>query len=125
MIGLDGATAADHQARFDAMLASPLRVVIGHSVFMLLVVIVVSRGVNDGLEKAARVLMPALFILMIGLAVYASATGDFARAVEFAQVNSLPSAEQQFAVRERHGHARGHDVVDRVERPRGRQQLGH
>jgi NSS family neurotransmitter:Na+ symporter len=81
--GLPGGTAAVHQARFDDMLASPLRVVVGHSVFMLLVVVVVGRGVNEGLEKAAKYLMPALFVLMIGLAAYASATGDIARTVEF------------------------------------------
>ncbi len=81
--GLPGDTPADHQARFDAMLSSPLRVVAGHSVFMLLVVLVVARGVTDGLEKSAKLLMPALFVLMIGLAAYASATGDFARAVDF------------------------------------------
>lgn len=81
--GLAGETAVVHQARFDAMLASPLRVVLGHSVFMVLVVLVVARGVNDGLEKSAKLLMPALFVLMIGLAAYASATGDFARAADF------------------------------------------
>lgn len=81
--GLPGAAAADHQARFDAMLASPWRVVAGHSVFMLLVILVAARGVNEGLEKSARILMPALFILMAGLAAYASFTGDFARAADF------------------------------------------
>jgi NSS family neurotransmitter:Na+ symporter len=50
---------------------------------MVLVAIVVARGVNEGLEKMANLLMPALFILMIGLAIYASLTGAFGQAAAF------------------------------------------
>lgn len=81
--GFENAGAASHQARYDQMLASPLRILAGHSVFMALVAIVVARGVNEGLEKMAKLLMPALFILMIGLAIYASVTGAFAEAAAF------------------------------------------
>ncbi len=81
--GLDGATPDVHQTRFDGLLASPIRIVIGHTVFMALVVLVVARGVKEGLERVANLLMPALFTLMIGLAIYASLTGDFRRAVQF------------------------------------------
>jgi NSS family neurotransmitter:Na+ symporter len=81
--GFPAGDAASHQARFDSMLASPIRVVAGHLVFMTLVAIVVARGVTEGLEKMAKLLMPALFLLMIGLAAYASITGDFAKAAAF------------------------------------------
>ncbi len=81
--GFPAGDGASHQARFDSMLASPLRVVAGHLVFMALVAVVVARGVTDGLEKMAKLLMPALFILMIGLAAYASITGAFSEAASF------------------------------------------
>ena len=81
--GFPAGDAASHQGRFDAMLASPQRVMIGHFIFMALVAIVVARGVNEGLEKMAKLLMPALFILMISLAVFASVTGAFSEAAAF------------------------------------------
>lgn len=81
--GFPAGDAASHQARFDSMLASPTRVVAGHLIFMTLVAIVVARGVNEGLEKISKILMPVLFILMISLAIYASATGAFHEAAAF------------------------------------------
>ena len=81
--GFPAGDAASHQARFDNMLASPERVLIGHFVFMALVALVVARGVNEGLEKMSKLLMPLLFILMIFLAVFASVTGAFGEAADF------------------------------------------
>jgi len=38
--------------------------------FMALTVFVVAGGVKDGIEKAAKILLPVLFVLMIGLIIY-------------------------------------------------------
>jgi NSS family neurotransmitter:Na+ symporter len=38
--------------------------------FMVLTAIIVSRGINKGIEVANRIMMPGLFILLIGLIVY-------------------------------------------------------
>ena len=38
--------------------------------FMVVTGVIVSRGIKGGIEKAAKVLMPALFALLIGLIVY-------------------------------------------------------
>lgn len=38
--------------------------------FMLITAIVVSRGIKGGIEKAAKILMPTLFILLISLIIY-------------------------------------------------------
>ena len=40
-------------------------------VFMALSAVVVSRGVHGGIERAVSVLMPLLFLMLVGLAVYA------------------------------------------------------
>ncbi|MEQ9509057.1 MAG: sodium-dependent transporter, partial [Alloalcanivorax xenomutans] len=54
-----------------------------HTAFMVLTMWVVARGVSRGLEKAVQVLMPLLFVLLIGLVVYASTTPGFAQGVNF------------------------------------------
>jgi NSS family neurotransmitter:Na+ symporter len=70
-------------ARFEIMLASPWRLLIAHSLFMLGVMMVLIRGVQGGIEALSRLLMPALFIMLAGLMAYALITGDAARALSF------------------------------------------
>jgi NSS family neurotransmitter:Na+ symporter len=43
-----------------------------HAAFMALSVIVVRGGVKDGIERAASLMMPALFFLVVGIALYAA-----------------------------------------------------
>lgn len=43
-----------------------------HALFMAAVIIIVALGVRNGIERATKVLMPTLVILLIGLAVYAA-----------------------------------------------------
>ena len=50
---------------------------------IVLTCLVVARGVKDGLEQVIRWMMPALYLLLVALAVYAGMTGDFSRAAEF------------------------------------------
>ena len=51
--------------------------------FLLANVIVVARGVKGGIEKAATVLMPAFFILLIGIVGFALIEGDAGAAADF------------------------------------------
>ncbi len=53
-----------------------------HGCFLLLVVAVSVQGVNEGLERAMRVVVPMILMLLLGLLYYASQRGDFALAVE-------------------------------------------
>jgi len=64
-------------------LASPLELLLWHSVFMIMTLWVVARGVHNGLEKASRIMMPALFVILIILDGYATSTGHFAEGVKF------------------------------------------
>lgn len=68
--GLAGAEASAVQARFDALLASPLRLTAYHAIFMAATAVIVARGVGGGIEAACKVLMPALVVLLLGLAAY-------------------------------------------------------
>ncbi|MBB3230656.1 sodium-dependent transporter [Halomonas stenophila] len=70
-------------ALFNAMLASPGLLLAGHSVFMLLVIGIVARGVTKGLEGAVRTLMPALGVLMVVLVGYGMTTGHFGQALTY------------------------------------------
>lgn len=81
--GLAGFDAETAQARFKALLGDPLRLLFWHSVFMLMTVAVVGGGVAHGLERANKLLMPALFAIVLFLLGYGMIWGDAGRAVTF------------------------------------------
>ena len=54
-----------------------------HSAFMVMTIAVVARGVERGLERCVRILMPALVILLLILLGYSVSEGDFARGITF------------------------------------------
>lgn len=51
--------------------------------FILANVLIVSRGVKGGIERAATILMPAFFLLLIGIVVFALTQGNAADAAKF------------------------------------------
>jgi len=77
------------RARYDAFLASPLRMLAYHAMFMIVVVAVVTRGVQGGIERASKILMPVLMTLMLGLAIYSMIEGDAVRTLQFLFVPDL------------------------------------
>ncbi len=79
-VGLDGETSG---ALFGALTGSPQRLLFWHTVFMLLTVAVVARGVRSGLERLVTLLMPLLFVLLALLVGYAMAAGEFARGFHY------------------------------------------
>ena len=79
-VGLD---AQGSEAAFRDLSTDPWRMGIGHAVFVVLTVAVVARGVQKGLEKAVRVLMPFLFVILVVLVGYAAVTADFTGALKF------------------------------------------
>jgi len=63
--------------------AGPYEPSLWAAIFMALSALIVSAGVRRGLERTSRYLMPGLFLMLIGLVVYASIRGDFAAALDF------------------------------------------
>lgn len=51
--------------------------------FIALNTFIVARGVKGGIERAATILMPLFFLLLIGIVIYALIIGDGAAAAEF------------------------------------------
>jgi len=61
---------ADPAAHFEALASGPDSLAM-QLVFMALTIVVVSRGIDGGIERVARVAMPALFAIILGIALYA------------------------------------------------------
>ena len=55
---------------FDNLVSDPEKLLAWHTIFMFLTGYIVAKGVKGGLEKAVKILIPGLFILLLGLAVY-------------------------------------------------------
>lgn len=70
-------------ALFDGLLASPKTLILYQIVFILITVMVPVWGVNQGIERAVNVLMPALFVMMLGLVGYSVTTDGFGEALTF------------------------------------------
>jgi len=68
---------------FDDFVASPIQLIFWHSLFMLATMLIVVRGVNNGLEKAAQYLMPSLFVLIFALVGYAMTTDSYFQGLHF------------------------------------------
>ncbi len=81
--GFGGAAPADVPAQFDALQADPVTMTIWHTVFMIFALMIVGRGLRDGIEKTVKLLMPALFVMLIVMIGYAGIAGDFGAAVDF------------------------------------------
>ncbi len=80
---LRGITETQAGELFSHLIASPWTLIFWHTLFMLMTMIVVSRGVSNGLEAAVKYLMPALAILILLLIVYSISQGHFGLGVEF------------------------------------------
>lgn len=68
---------------FNGLLADPQTLLLWHTVFVVLVMLVIAGGVNKGLERATRVLMPLLFVLLFVLLGYSINSGYFAEGWNF------------------------------------------
>ena len=78
-----GASADQVGTLFSSLTESPGRLLIWHTLFMVITMIVVARGVKSGLEQAVRFLMPALFVILVLLVGYAMTTGSFMQGLHF------------------------------------------
>ena len=54
-----------------------------HTFFMVMTIIIIARGIKNGLEKAVKFMMPALLFIMVILLIYSITQGDFAKGVDF------------------------------------------
>lgn len=79
----DGFDATASQNTFGDRIGQPLLQAALHGSFIALTVWVIALGVNNGIERMSRILMPALFAVILILVAYGILKADFAAAVEF------------------------------------------
>ena len=66
---LQGATPETIGSTFNNFIQNPASVLTCHLLFMLLTIRIVAGGIQDGIERASRILMPVLFALLLLLVV--------------------------------------------------------
>ena len=80
---------------FSSLISSPSKLIFWHSFFMVITMIVVARGVSNGLEVAVKYLMPALAILILILIAYSISQGSFWLGVEFLFTPDFAKIDQE------------------------------
>ena len=78
-----GATTDGVNSIFTELVTDPERLLAWHTIFMVATMVIVARGVQHGLEKAVRYLMPTLFVLLVILMFYSMTTGHFSQGLAF------------------------------------------
>ncbi|MDD5124595.1 sodium-dependent transporter [Methylovulum sp.] len=78
-----GVDATATKAIFDDFIASPMRLIFWHTLFLLATMLIVARGIYDGLEKAVRFMIPALFGVMLLLLAYSMTTSGYFQGLKF------------------------------------------
>ncbi|MGN0066389.1 MAG: sodium-dependent transporter [Bacteroides sp.] len=66
--GLNGQTAEGFINTFNSFVSSPWRPVVWSVLFVLMTHFIITRGVEKGIERSSKILMPMLFILLFVLA---------------------------------------------------------
>ena len=80
---------------FANLVSSPLTLIFWHSLFMIMTMFVVARGVSNGLETAVKYLMPALAILILVLIGYSISQGNFMLGLEFLFTPDFSKIDQE------------------------------
>ena len=78
--GFDGQSSG---AFFNDLLGSPLRMFFWHTIYIGLTIFVVAKGVRKGLERSVKIMMPALFVILLFMVGYAVFNADFGAGLGF------------------------------------------
>lgn len=84
-----GINVEESKILFNNFISDPERLLGWHTIFMLLTCYIVSKGVKGGLEKSVKILIPGLFILLIGLAFYTSTLSGFSDGLNYMFIPDL------------------------------------
>jgi NSS family neurotransmitter:Na+ symporter len=79
----EGQDSSAISAEFNALLASPAQLTIWHGLFMLICTVILVRGLQKGIERTVKILMPALFALLLLMVAYGAVEGDMKRTLHF------------------------------------------
>lgn len=79
----DGKSTADFPAIFSEFVSNPWKSVFWMLAFMIATHIIVVRGVKGGIEKFSKLMMPALFVILVILAICSVTLPGASRGLEF------------------------------------------
>lgn len=79
----DGKSPAEIQEVFTLLSSSPGISILWLALYLLINLGIICSGIKKGIEHFAKILMPALFVILIGLFLYAITMPGFSEAVEF------------------------------------------
>ncbi|MGM1431443.1 sodium-dependent transporter [Bacillus cereus group sp. BceL295] len=68
---------------FTETIGNPAWAIMGHFAFMFITIWVVSKGVQNGIEKASKYMLPALFVLCVALIIRSLTLDDAMKGVKF------------------------------------------
>ena len=71
-----GNEALSNANSFGSFISNPYAPVIFTSIFLIMAALIIMGGVKEGIEKASKVLMPALFIIVVLIAIYSLCLGE-------------------------------------------------
>lgn len=80
---LNGVDADQSSSLFSELLSNPWKLLFWNTIVHLIIIVVIRRGVQGGIEKAVKILMPALFITLIIMVIYGTVAGDMPAALKF------------------------------------------
>ena len=81
--GFGGASPGEVATQFDLLLDSPATLTAWHTVFLCATLFIVARGLQGGIEKAVKFLMPSLFVMLLVMIGYAAVEGDLGAGLSF------------------------------------------
>jgi len=79
----DGMDAAGAAATFETINANPLDIGLWHLLFIAATAFIVAAGVRGGLERAVKIMVPGLGVILLLLVAYNATTDGFAPALKF------------------------------------------
>ena len=89
---LDNETA---QSVFGQLTASASTQLIYHTGFMIITIAIIAKGIKNGLERAVKLMMPGLLLILIILLLYSIFQGDFMAGVNFLLVPDFSNVTSQ------------------------------
>lgn len=71
------------EAHFNHLYSTPSLMILWHTVLMVIVIAIILRGVQKGIEKASKILMPLLILILLALMSYSVFNGGAEKAFKF------------------------------------------
>lgn len=70
MLQFKDSNPAEIQAMFGQLVSDPIRPIVLDTLFLLITGLIIVKGVNKGIEKCSKVMMPTLFFIMLFMAIW-------------------------------------------------------